>query len=68
MDRILQMILNTVLRQFINRGIRTGIDYAARGGKPAAALTPEERARSQDAKAMAKRARQAANLAKRLGR
>lgn len=68
MDRIFQMILNTVLRQLVNRGIKTGIDYAARGGKPAAQLTPDERARSLDAKALAKRARQAANLAKRLGR
>lgn len=68
MDRILQMILNTVLRQFINRGVRAGIDYAARGGKPATQMTPDERAQSQDAKAMAKRARQAASLARRLGR
>ena len=68
MDRIIQMVINAVLRQLVNRGVKSGIDYAARGGKPASAMTPQERAQSQDAKALAKRARQAANLAKRLGR
>ena len=68
MDRILQMILNAVLRQFINRGVKTGIDYAARRGKPASQMTHEERAQSQDARALAKHARQAANLARKLGR
>jgi hypothetical protein len=68
MDRIIQMILNAVLRQFINRGIKSGIDYATRGGKPASDLSPGERAQSQDARALAKRARQAANLARRMGR
>ena len=68
MDRIIQMVINAVLRQVINRGVKTGIDYAARGGKPAAAMTPEERLQSQNAKEIARRARQAANLAKRLGR
>lgn len=62
MDRLLQMIINAVLRQLVNRGIRSGIDYATRGN------TPEDRAQSQDAKALARRARQAANLARRLGR
>ena len=66
MDRILQMILNTVLRQLVNRGVKSGIDYAARGGKPASQMTPDERARATDAKTLAKRARQAANRAKRL--
>ena len=68
MDRIIQMIINAVLRQVINRGVKTGIDYAARGSKPASAMTPEERLQSQSAKDLAKRVRQAANLAKRLGR
>ncbi len=68
MDRIIQMIINAVLRQVINRGVKTGIDYASRGGKPASAMTPEELQQSQGAKELAKRARQAANMAKRLGR
>ncbi len=68
MDRIIQMVINAVLRQVINRGIKTGIDYASRGGKPVSDMTPEERQQSQGAKELAKRARQAANMAKRLGR
>lgn len=68
MDRMIQMIINAVIRQLVNRGVKTGIDYAARGGKPANQMTPEERAQTQDAKALANRARQAANLARKLGR
>lgn len=68
MDRIIQMIINAVLRQLVNRGVKSGIDYAARGGKPASQMTPDERAQTQDAKALANRARQAANLARKLGR
>ncbi len=68
MGRIIQMIINAVLRQLVSRGIKSGIDYASRRGKPASDQTPEEIAPSQDAKALAKRARQAANLARKLGR
>jgi hypothetical protein len=68
MDRIIQMIINTVLRQLVNRGVKSGIDYATRRGKPADQMTPAERQQSQDAKALAKRARQAANIARKLGR
>ena len=68
MDRIIQMIINAVLRQLVNRGVKSGIDYAARGGKPASLMTPDGRAQTQDAKALANRARQAANLARKLGR
>ena len=68
MDRIIQMIINAVLRQLVNRGVKSGIDYASRGGKPVSQMTPDERAQTLDAKALAKRARQAANLARKLGR
>jgi hypothetical protein len=65
MDRLIQMIINTLLRQVINRGVKTGIDRLAGGGKPASQMTPEERQQSQG---IARKARQAANLARRLGR
>jgi hypothetical protein len=68
MDRIISMIINAVLRQFINRGVNAGIDHVARRGKPANLMTPDERKQAADAKQTAKRARQAANLARRLGR
>jgi hypothetical protein len=67
MDRVIQMIMNAVLRQLINRGIKTGMNYATRNSNPDDD-TPANRQQSQDAKAMAKRARQAANLGRRLGR
>ncbi len=67
MDRVIQMIMNVVLRQLISRGVKTGMNYATRNSTPDEA-TPANRHQSQEAKAMAKRARQAANLARRLGR
>ena len=68
MDRIISMIINAVIRQFVSRGVKAGIDHVAGKGKPASLMTPEEKSQSQDAKQAAKRARQAANLARRLGR
>ena len=68
MDRLIQMILNRLLGRLINKGINTGINHFARGGKPADQMTPVEREQARDAQQTAKRARQAANLARRLGR
>ena len=68
MDRIISMIINAVIRQFVSRGVKAGISHVAGKGKPVSQMTPEERKQSTDAKQMAKRARQAANLARRLGR
>ena len=64
MDRLIQMLLNLFLR----RGINMGIDHLARRGKPVSAMTPEERLQAANAKQTAQRARQAANLARKLGR
>ena len=64
MDRIIQMIINTVLRQLVNRGIKAGIDRVTRPKSD----NPDDLDQSQDAKALAKRARQAANLARRFRR
>jgi hypothetical protein len=68
MERLISMIINAVMRQLINRGVKSGIDYAARRGKPTDQMTPLEREQSQSAKSLAKRAKQAADLARRLGR
>jgi hypothetical protein len=68
MDRILQMIINAVMRKVIHRGVNAGIDHVARRGKPVADMTSDERQQAQTAKQTAKRARQAANLARRMGR
>ena len=68
MDRIIQMIINAVLRQVINKGVNAGINRVAGRGKPAGEMTPDERLQAGDATQTAKRARQAANLARKLGR
>ena len=68
MDRIFQMILNRLLGRLINKGINTGINHFAGGGKPAHQMSPAERDQARQAQQVAKRARQAANLARRLGR
>lgn len=65
-----QMIrmLMRVFRPFIGRGINSGIDYAARRGKPASEMTPEERQQAQQGKQLTKRARQMAKMGRRMGR
>ncbi len=68
MDRIIQMIINTIMRQLINRGISAGINHVAKRGKSDDQMTPDDHQQAQDAKQIAKRARQAANAARRLGR
>jgi len=64
LSRLITMIINLFLR----KGISKGIDYAARRGKDPAAMTPEDHAQAKAARDLAKRARQAANLARKLGR
>ncbi|MBP9182043.1 MAG: hypothetical protein KBF78_02835 [Fuscovulum sp.] len=68
MERFLTQILNMVFRKFLNRGINAGIDHLSRRGKPPAEMTPAERQQAQQARDLAKRARQAARLTRRLGR
>ncbi len=68
LSRIINMIINMVVRKLVGKGVDAGINYAVGKGKPAAEMTPEELAQAQDAKQTAKRARQAANLVKRIGR
>jgi hypothetical protein len=63
MDRLIQMILNTVLRQLINRGVKSGLNRFA--GPKTGTGDPDM---SYEAKQVAKKARQAADLARRLGK
>ncbi|MDH3262909.1 MAG: hypothetical protein OEM24_02805 [Paracoccaceae bacterium] len=60
--------LMRVFRPFIGRGINAGIDLAARKGKPASEMTPEERQQAQKGKQLTKRARQMAKMGRRMGR
>lgn len=61
----LNRLMTMLTRMFIRSAINTSVDFAARKGKPAAELTPEERKQAQSAKAMADKARKAARLGRR---
>ncbi|NJM83423.1 MAG: hypothetical protein HC844_13900 [Tabrizicola sp.] len=67
-NRLLQGIMNRFMRQAINRGVKAGVDYAARRGKPEAEMTPEEKTQARQGKDLAKRAREAARITRRFGR
>ena len=66
LNSIIQMITNLLIRKAVNKGVDMGIDYASRRGKPVADMTPEDHAQAQSGKTMAKRAKQAARLTRRL--
>ncbi len=67
LTKLLQMIVNTLLRRLISRGIDAGINKVSGSAKkPAQDLTPEEREQAKAARDLAKRARQAAKLTRRL--
>lgn len=68
LSRILNMVINTVVRRLVGRGVDAGINYVAGRGKPATDLTPEELEQAREARAAAKRARQAAGLMRRIGK
>lgn len=62
MDRIINMIINQVIRRVVNIGVNKGIKHLAKGTGPA------DKAQSAGARDLAKRARQAARITRRLGR
>ncbi|MGQ0610390.1 MAG: hypothetical protein ACT4N9_04705 [Paracoccaceae bacterium] len=73
LSRVLDMVIKTVVRRLVGRGVDAGINLVAGRGKPAADptaadLSPEERQQAKAAKAAAKRARQAASVTRRLGK
>lgn len=68
LSRILQMVVNLVLRNLINRGVNAGIDYATRRGPSDAELTPEERDQAQANRDLARRSRKTLGMARRFWR
>lgn len=58
-------LLTMLTKMFVRSAVNTGIDFAARRGKPEAELSPEERMQAQSAKAMADKAKKAARLGRR---
>jgi hypothetical protein len=68
LDRIISMIFNQIMRRVMNAGINKGISHFAGKSKPAADMTAADHAQGANGNEMAKRARQAAKLTRRLGR
>ena len=66
MDRIIQMIVNRVIGQVVNRAINGGIAFVARRGKAAHAMTPEEHAQARAGQDLAKKARKISRASRRL--
>lgn len=66
MDRLIQMVINTVLRRFMNQVVNRGVDHFAGKGKPPAEMTEAERAQARSAKEAAKRAKDIAKMVRRI--
>ncbi|MGB5559270.1 MAG: hypothetical protein WBN04_14820 [Paracoccaceae bacterium] len=64
MSRLINMVIRLVMR----RGVNMGINYAARRGKNPNAMTPEDKSQARAGKEIAKKARQGARLARRIGK
>ena len=63
MNRLIQMIISSVLRNVVKRGVDSGINRLTGGS------TGDPKAQSSlNSKDLVRKARQAANLARRLGR
>lgn len=65
-SKILQMVVNIVLRKLISGGINKGMGMFARRGRSNTPTSPQDYAQKDDPVLAAKRARQLANQAKRL--
>ncbi|MCK8482449.1 hypothetical protein MUY21_00220 [Aliiroseovarius sp. S2029] len=70
LNQIINMIVRQVTRRLVNKGVDAGIDMASRRGKSRDEMTNEERARadsqSRQGKDMAKRARKARRVTRKL--
>ncbi|MDB6453157.1 hypothetical protein [Falsirhodobacter sp. 20TX0035] len=62
MKMLQRMLVGMVMGKVINKGI----DYASRGGKAEADMTPAERAKAKKTRMMAQRARKIARMTNRL--
>ena len=73
LNRLINMIVNIVMRKMLNFGINKGMGAVSKRGRSADASadepdrpkTAQEQRMAQDAKEAAKRARKAANIARR---
>ncbi len=61
-------LFNMLAKMFIRQAVDSGIDYAARRGKPESEMTPEEKEQAQKGRDLAARAKQVQNVTRRLWR
>lgn len=61
-------LFNMLAKMFIRQAVDTGIDYAARRGKPESEMTPEEKDQARKARDLAQRAKEVSNVTRRLWR
>jgi hypothetical protein len=67
-QRLISMLGRMFLRKAMTKGLNAGIDLFARKGKAPADMTPADHEQARQAREMAKRAKQAARITRRLGR
>lgn len=64
----LNRLFGMLTRMFVRSAVNTGVDFAARRGKPDSKLTPEERKQARVAKETARKAQKLARLGRRFFR
>lgn len=68
LNRFVNMVVNIVTRRLINAGINKGIEIFSRRSPPEPPPVSADEKHRLEARAAAKRARQAAKLTRRIGR
>ncbi len=68
LNQIVNMVTRIFIRKGVNWGIKKGTDAVVHRGKTPAAPTPAQDAQARQARDIAKRARKAAQLTRRIGR
>ena len=66
MNRILNQIINQLVRRMVNFAINAGFDLWAGKGKKPQDMTPEEHEQAQKSRDLAKRAKDAARITRKL--
>lgn len=64
--KLLQSLLNMVMRRAVQTGVMKGVEMLASKGKTPEEMTPAERQAAKEARKAAKRARQALGVVRRL--
>lgn len=59
---LMRMLIGIVMKKAVDKGI----DYASRRGKPASQMTAKDHEQAKSARAMVKRARQAARITRKI--